>query len=160
MKTKRTHFTLVEVLVTIAIIVILAGILIGGIGFATRRADEAKTIAQLETLAAALEAHRADRGYYPKQDPEGAVSITIDADGMKFNGKKFFNRQTKQPYLKAAKSGSTVEFNDAWGNALYYQCPGTHNPAAYDLWSMGPDGKDATDDDKVDNITNWNDNNK
>ena len=38
---KRKFFTLTELMVVIAIIVILAGMLIGGAGYAGRRADEA-----------------------------------------------------------------------------------------------------------------------
>ena len=155
MNTKRIQFTLVEVLVTIAIIVILAGILIGGIGFATRRADEAKTIAQMETVIAAIEAFRADRGYYPQAVTAVDVKITRDGDEVYLDAAKkipLFNRKTKAAYLK----GTSAEFTDVWGNALVFQCPGTHNPAAFDLWSKGPDGNDGTDDD----ITNWNDNNK
>ena len=156
MKTKRHSFTLVEVLVTIAIIVILAGILIGGIGFATRRADEAKTIAKMEILAAALEEYRADQKHYPQQSSPDNVSLTNPASGMQFNGKNFFSRKTQKPYLKVAANGTSIDFTDAWGHPLRYQCPGTHNPAAYDLWSRGPDGDDGTADD----ITNWNDNNR
>lgn len=155
MKTKRTSFTLVEVLVTIAIIVILAGILIGGIGFATRRADEAKTITQLETVAAAIEAFRADRGYYPQAATAVEVKITRDGDAVYLDAAKkiaLFNRKTKSPYIK----GTSADLTDAWDNPLLFQCPGTHNPAAYDLWSYGADKTDGTDDD----ITNWNDNNK
>lgn len=40
---------------------------------------------------------------------------------------------------------------DPWGNAYRYRSPGQHNPDGYDLWSIGPDGQDATDDD----IGNW-----
>jgi hypothetical protein len=40
---------------------------------------------------------------------------------------------------------------DAFGNAFWYVCPGTHNPQKYDLWSLGPDGTDGT----VDDICNW-----
>ncbi len=156
MKTKRHFFTLVEVLVTIAIIVILAGILIGGIGFATRRADEAKTIAQMETIAAAIEAFRADRGYLPQTNgADVTVKLTRDGDRLYLDQAKtlpLFNRKTGTAYLKATSG----DFTDAWGNPLQFRCPGTHNPAAYDLWSQGPDGTDGTDDD----ITNWNDNNK
>ena len=38
---------------------------------------------------------------------------------------------------------------DPWGNPYQYSCPGTRNKDGYDLSSMGPDGKDGTDDDAV-----------
>jgi general secretion pathway protein G len=41
---------------------------------------------------------------------------------------------------------------DPWGHPYRYEQPGKHNPASYDLWSDGPDGKSGT----VDDIGNWN----
>ena len=58
----KRSFTVTELLVAIAIVVILAGILIGGLGYAGRRADEAKTIAAIQQLSNALEAFRAEKG--------------------------------------------------------------------------------------------------
>jgi general secretion pathway protein G len=40
---------------------------------------------------------------------------------------------------------------DPWGNPYQYACPGAHNPASYDVWSLGPDGVSGTEDD----IGNW-----
>ena len=62
---KRKFFTLTELMVVIAIIVILAGMLIGGAGYAGRRADEAAARTAISNLTTALEAFRAQNGYYP-----------------------------------------------------------------------------------------------
>ena len=40
---------------------------------------------------------------------------------------------------------------DPWGNPYVYYYPGKHNQPTYDLLSVGPDGKEGTDDD----IGNW-----
>ena len=51
----------------------------------------------------------------------------------------------KGPYLE--DEGELIDF---WGNELKYACPGKtfpDNPKKYDLWSMGPDGVDGTEDD-------------
>lgn len=53
---------------------------------------------------------------------------------------------TAQPY--GLDPGS---LRDAWNRPLKYACPGSRNPDGYDLWSVGPDGKDGTPDD----IGNW-----
>jgi len=40
---------------------------------------------------------------------------------------------------------------DSLDQPYQYQYPGKRNPQKYDLWSLGPDGQDGTDDD----IGNW-----
>ena len=66
MAAHRPHsFTLVELLVAIAIVLILVGITVAGVGYARRRAAEAKTVAILEQFAHGLEAFRAEKGFYP-----------------------------------------------------------------------------------------------
>ena len=40
---------------------------------------------------------------------------------------------------------------DPWGNPYGYRCPGQHNTDSYDLYSFGPDGREAGGDD----IDNW-----
>ena len=34
-------------------------------------------------------------------------------------------------------------------------CPGKNNPNSFDLWSKGPNGKDSTEEECVDDVTNW-----
>jgi general secretion pathway protein G len=41
--------------------------------------------------------------------------------------------------------------SDPWGRQYQYASPGRHNTDSYDVWSLGPDGADGTDDD----IGNW-----
>lgn len=161
----KRSFTVTELLVAIAIVVILAGILIGGIGYAGRRADEARTIAAIQTLTAALDAYRAEKGFFPPctsaQDVKfyrKSGDLTLVLNNQEY---KFVNQQGR-PFLElntlssAATEKSKAEtFKDAWGNALRYQCPGTNNKGAFDLYSKGPDGKESNDDEKLDNIANW-----
>lgn len=41
---------------------------------------------------------------------------------------------------------------DAWGRPLRYRSPGVKNPRGVDIWSLGPDPDDPSDD-----IDNWSD---
>lgn len=54
----------------------------------------------------------------------------------------------KGPYVENADV-----LMDPWGNPYGYRSTGAelHNKSSFDLWTMGPDGKDGTDDD----IKNW-----
>ena len=40
---------------------------------------------------------------------------------------------------------------DPWDNDYKFAAPGKHNTDSFDIWSIGPDGQDGTDDD----IGNW-----
>jgi len=151
---KRHFFTLVELLATIAIIAIVAGIVLGGMNFASRRADEAKTLAIMAEFEMALDAFKHDNGYVPpcttatdvqyKLDGASKVNIVLGADYL-------FENAQGRAYMEFGQVTTTGQnLVDAWGNPLQYQCPGTHNAESYDLWSTGPKISDTNDD-----IGNW-----
>ena len=163
----KRSFTVTELLVAIAIIVILAGILIGGMGYAGRRADEAKTIATIQELSAALEAFRAEKGFYPPCTSAQDVKFYRNSGKLYIlfytatpgSGTPEFLFEDKQGKAFIEVNGITATaknkaepFNDTWGTAFKYQCPGTHNKAMFDLWSIGADRTANTEDD----IANWN----
>ena len=158
---KSRSFTLTEVLVVIAIIVILAGILIGGVGFAGRRADSAKAQASIQILSAALEKFHSEKGYYPPCTSAKEVKFLLDSDGhLKLKLDKtfdFFDKSSKKDFLELeGLSDSATTYDDSWGQPFQYKCPGDHNRSAFDLWSKGPDGvKGASEQTSDDDITNW-----
>ena len=61
----RKGFTLIELMIVIAIIIILAAIAIPNYLKMTERAKKARVASDFETLATALEAYRTDWGSYP-----------------------------------------------------------------------------------------------
>jgi len=77
MKTNRrigkAGFTLIELMAVITIIVILAGLVVGGMGFVTDRQAKEKAKVQIALLSKALEEYKLDMGTYP--------STTDSADG-------------------------------------------------------------------------------
>jgi type II secretory pathway pseudopilin PulG len=160
---KKEHFTLIELLAAIAIVIILAGILIGGIGYAGRRADEAKSYATIQKLAMALEQFKAANGYYPVCKDTSELEFYRDSDGhlmLKLATEyKFYDFKTKKVFIELEQAGGTssdpIKMCDAWGEPLRYRCPGEHNASTYDLWSFGNDGESDSEDTKLDDITNW-----
>ncbi len=144
---RRTPFTLIELLAVIAIIIVLAGITVGGLNYASKKADQTKTIAAMTEFELALDTFKNDYGYYPVFD--GEVDLSKD------EWKLFMNATTnkrKSPYIEGYSTSDKII--DAYGNALRYKNPPAsgHNSTKYDLWSAGPDGDSSTDDD---NICNW-----
>lgn len=132
LRTRRCAFTLVEMLLVVTIIGILAALVIPRI---VGRSEQARiTAAQTDIRAGiktALDAFEVDNGFYPKS--------LQDLLQQPSNAKNW-----RGPYLDNLPV-------DPWGNAYVYYYPGKHNPNSYDLLSVGPDGKEGTDDD----IGNW-----
>jgi general secretion pathway protein G len=69
MKTNPRHgqaaFTLIELMAVVTIIIILAGLVVGGLGFVTERQAKEKAKVQLALLTKALEEYKLDMGTYP-----------------------------------------------------------------------------------------------
>ena len=61
----HTGFTLIELMAVITIIIILAGLVVGGMAFVTDRQAKEKAKVQLAFLAKALEDYKLDFGTYP-----------------------------------------------------------------------------------------------
>jgi len=133
----RMHraFTLIELMLVVVILGILAAIVVPKFAGRTEQAKVAAAKSDISNMGTALDAFEVDNGYYPKGKTglQDLVQQPRDAQGW------------KGPYIKDAIP------NDPWGHPYIYQYPGKHNSSGYDLSSVGPDGREGTDDD----ITNW-----
>ncbi len=138
MNLRRRGFTLVEILVVITIVVLLAGLAITNLNkvLGNSQADVARLFVN-QSLKTALVTYRLNLGSYPTTD-EGLQAL-ITAPSAKAD-------RWRGPYIE----GNKIPL-DPWSQPYMYRYPGVHNKDGYDLWSMGPDQKDQTDDD----IGNW-----
>jgi len=128
-------FTMVELLTVIMVMAILAGIILGGAGYASRKADESKAKADLNLLRGALEEHKAERGYYPT----GFTGhINTNAPGA-----ITFRAAISNYYPEAV-------WTDPWGTGYFYQ---SLTPHQYKLWSYGPNRLSNNASNRVDDIT-------
>ena len=161
MKRRRGHFTLLEVLLAIGVVVILAGITMGGLRYASSRSDEARTHAVMKEFEMALQKYKSDHGIFPVWKDADDVKDGIDFDKYKLdtshtdNWKKF----RQGGYLQGSATGI---LKDGYDEPLFYRFPGTKNTGSYDLWSKGPDkkhGSSGSIDDAgkagSDDICNW-----
>ncbi|MDF7799159.1 type II secretion system major pseudopilin GspG [Pontiellaceae bacterium B1224] len=131
----QAGFTLLEVLIAIALLAAIAGLLVSNLDRILGGGRE--QVAQLfveETLETPLTAYRVNMGRYPTTE-EGLDALLNKPSDEAVNW--------RGPYVKKLNP-------DPWGSQYQYRYPGEHNEATYDLWSLGPDGVESEDD-----IGNW-----
>ncbi len=121
-------FTLIELMLVLVILSTLAAIVIPRFGPVGKEAKIKATLAQISNLRTAVNMFETQNGHYPKSLEELVVR---PGDVSNWH-----------PYLDPPKLPL-----DPWQHPYVYQCPGRRDPDGYDLWSMGPDGQDGTDDD-------------
>src|ERR1700744_459329 len=119
-------FTLIEIMVVIAILGILAALIVPKI---MSRPDEARRVAakqDIGTIMQALKLYRLDNGRYPSQE-QGLRAL--------------IEKPTTDPVPNNWKDGGYLERlpNDPWGNGYQYLNPGVHGEI--DIFSYGADGK-------------------
>jgi general secretion pathway protein G len=125
-------FTLVEILLVVTIIVILTALVVPNLAGRGKEAKIAAAKADVSgNISIALDLFEVDNGRYPASQEGLKALIENPADLEDWKG----------PYIQ----GETVP-KDPWGNEYVYICPGLKNKLAYDLYSLGPDGKEGSDD--------------
>jgi len=137
----RAGFTLIEMLVVLAIIATLASVVAPAIfrNIGDARAQAARS--QIETLSLALDAYRLDNDVYPEPGQGLEALWTAPAVGA-------LPRNWRGPYLRRLVPA------DPWGRPFLYRMPGSANPATYDLYSLGRDGRVGGSHEDAD-VTSW-----
>lgn len=140
-KSTRIHgFSLVEILIVIALIAILATVAIGNLGgiFGGQQEKIAQQVVN-QGMKLGLTAYKLDVGNYPSSE-EGLLALLKSPAGKE--------SRWKGPYLEEIQVPL-----DPWGQPYQYRFPGSRNISGsrgYDIWSLGPDGTESADD-----IGNW-----
>jgi len=121
-KARKAGFTLLELLVVVAIIGLLVGFVapryFGQIG----KSEVTAAKAQIDALGKALDQYRLDTGHYPSTEQGLAALQQRPQSEPKWNG----------PYLR-----KSVPL-DPWGRPYQYRAPGEKGD--FDLYSYGKDG--------------------
>src|SRR5580765_3396845 len=61
----RAAFTVIELLIVMAIIIVLAGLILATSGFVQKKGARSRAEAEIAAMSAALESYKADNGTYP-----------------------------------------------------------------------------------------------
>lgn len=114
---RQKGFTLIELLIVVAIIGIIAAIAIPNLLNAINRGRQKRTMADIRSIATAVEAYTVDNNFYPRLAAAGA-------------------RAALEHYLEPTYM-RRIPQNDGWNNTTYWIGDTTGN--SYTLWSGGRD---------------------
>lgn len=136
-KRSMLGFTLLELLVVLAILGLLAG-LVGPRIMKLFAGAQSDTVGlQIKNLSTTLDAYRLDVGRYPSTSEGLQALIERPSNAARWNG----------PYLDKKAIPK-----DPWGNALQYRYPGEHGE--FDVYSLGADNTDGGEGENKD-IASW-----
>jgi general secretion pathway protein G len=131
-------FTLLEILVVLAIIGLVAGLAISKVGgiFDGAKIKTAQLFVNtsVKTPLTTYKIHMSDF-------PSTAEGLQVLATAPSQRADRWMG-----PYIEGNKVPT-----DPWDEPYQYAYPGTRNKGSYDIWSKGPDKQSGTEDD----IGNW-----
>jgi len=136
---RRSGFTLLEVMIVVAILVMLAAFAVPNLlGMQDKAKIDAAKV-QVKAFEQAVKVYKLNVGEFPSSG-EG-LNALVTGPG---------NAADWKPVM----SNEDVSALDPWGQRYNYAYPGSRNsygPSAPDIWSNGPDRQSGTADD----IGNW-----
>jgi general secretion pathway protein G len=131
-------FTLVEIMLVVIIIAALAAMIMPRLAGRSEEAKVARAQAEISSnIGLGLKLYELDNGNYPTTEQGlNALQAKPSTEPAPQNW--------KGPYLEKKPI-------DPWGRPYQYKCPGVHSQTGFDLYSLGKDGSEGTEDD----VTNW-----
>ncbi|PYK30647.1 MAG: hypothetical protein DME57_06260 [Verrucomicrobia bacterium] len=146
-------FTIIELLIVIAIIIILAGLIMSTVGYVQKKGARSRAEAEIAAISAALESYKADNGIYPsdaaKTDVDPTASPTPataslyldDTTGSGVIPKTYFAFKPNQ-LSPTNQAQNVTAIRDPFGNSYGYSTIKNSNPngtdgynPTFDLWS-------------------------
>ncbi len=141
---RKDGLTLVELMAVTMVMAIIAGIVLGIAGYASRRADESRAQANLQVLRTLLDAYRLEYGQYPSEalsSWDGSDEETVGWANI-FGPVDLKDTDSWQP-IDWRDHVDAVRYFDPWGRPYHYARSGRFS---FDLFSHGPTGAGNTAD--------------
>ena len=159
-------FTLIELMVVIAVILVLAGLVLSISGYAINKGARSRAETEIAAMSAAMESYKADNGIYPRNattdaldaktstTPSGYQSASLylynelsglDSSQQPVANKKSYFTFKPQMLGHVPSTSTTIAYlRDPWGNSYGYSTANQASPSTgynptFDLWSTaGP----------------------
>ena len=153
-------FTLVELMVVVAVIGLIAGIVLAAAGGVQKKAARDQAKAEIKTIMVGLERYRAANGFYPvpSQNPSSSSLYSNLMNYVPFRTNSVSGQQILDPYGYPYWYRLVTNSTDAGAATL------SMASESVEVWSVGPNGKSGftnavpnrTDTNNVDDLTSWN----
>jgi general secretion pathway protein G len=130
---KMAGFTLVEVLLVLAILGVITSMVVPRLVGRQKQANIDATSLSIKGIEQSLKLYALDHGGEYPSTQDGLSALVQSPQGNRASS-------WRGPYLESLPT-------DAWGNTFHYASPGQMNTNGVDLVSPGPDGALNTNDD-------------
>ena len=111
-----------------------------------RGSSDLRTRNTLAAVRKALESFHRTYGVYPPQTNWMNELTAVGNPALNIN-------RREKVFYEEKEIGQPIQ--DGWYNNLVYLLPGIHNPASFDLYSLGEDGKTRSNGDDPDDLAIW-----
>jgi general secretion pathway protein G len=134
MSNKQTGFTLIEMMIVVAIMAIMSAMLAPTLFNQVSKAEKARTASDIRQIESALKFYRLDNYRYPTQSQglQALITAPSGSEATSWNG----------PYLKTVPK-------DAWKQDYRYANPGTHGKTV-EVYTLGADNTQGGTDSNAD----------
>ena len=148
-------FTLVELMVVVAVIGIIAGIVLAAAGGAQKKAARDQAKAEIKMICVALEAFKGNTGAYPTNSGNFSTNFYANLTNL-------LTWKTNQ----ITGTGTNLVLLDPYGYPYRYRSPARTSTSmladSFEVWSVGANGRSDFDSgatnagtNSLDDITSW-----
>lgn len=127
-------------LVAIAVVGIVAALIIPNFLDALQKAKQKRTVADMRTIAVALESVRTDAGHYPAVNDAAALSTAVSGHGYIGNGQDGWKRPLRYTCLQQEDGGCTsYELASGGRDGAFEHGPGEYPQESFDTTAYDSD---------------------
>ncbi len=131
----RAGFTLIEIMLVVGIITVLMGSAIYLLSGNLDVAKQQRVLGDIQAISTQLKTYENQNLFLPTTE-QGLDALMV--------------KPTTEPIPQRWTKMLQRKHTDPWGMAYGYRTPGKNNPKSFDLFSLGPDRVESSDD-----IGNW-----